>query len=655
MNRKRYEYYVGDFETSVYEGQTKTEVWASAIVKLGCEDVHIFNSIDETWDYLTSLKKHIIVYYHNLKFDGEFWLYYLLVKKKYKQACTISNSNELDISFHEDNDMNNNTIKYCVSDMGQWYSITAKIGGYFIEFRDSLKLLPFSVSRIGTSFKTKHQKLDIEYTGYRYAGCTITDEEKSYIKNDVLVVKEALEIMFSQGHKQLTIGSCCLKEFINIITKEEYRTYFPDLYTIDIDKELYGSSNADEYIRKSYKGGWCYLVKGKENTIKQNGFTADVNSLYPSVMSSQSGNYYPVGKPTFWKGDIPLFLKKLNTSRWYYFVRIRTKFYLKKNKLPTIQIKGNLLYRSNEWLETSDIYNKKDGKYYDKYINSDNQVTDAKVTLTLTCIDFLLMQEHYDLVDLEILDGCFFSTLKGVFDDYINKYKKIKQESKGAVRELAKLFLNNLYGKLASSIKSSFKYFFEKEGMLASVIVPKYDKQAGYIAAGSAITSYARFFTITAAQKNYYGADKAGFCYADTDSIHCDISPSEVRGIITHPTDFCCWKMESCWDEAIFVRQKTYVEHITHEDLEVIEKPYYNVKCAGMPDTCKRLFVISIEGVQDEQDTKILKKAGEEGKKFIATKRAINDFKIGLLVPCKLMPRKIEGGVVLQETTYEMR
>ena len=655
MNHKKYEYYVGDFETTVYEGQTKTEVWASAIVQLGSEDVLIFNSIDETWEYLTSLKKHIIVYYHNLKFDGEFWLYYLLIRKKYKQACTISNTNALDITFHEDEDMENNTIKYCVSDMGQWYSITVKIGGYFIEFRDSLKLLPFSVSRIGSSFKTKHQKLDIEYTGYRYAGCTITDEEKSYIKNDVLVVKEGLEVAFSQGHRELTIGSCCLKEFINITTKQEYRVFFPDLYTIEIDKELYGSSNADEYIRKSYKGGWCYLVKGKENTIKQNGFTADVNSLYPSVMHSQSGNYYPVGKPTFWQGNIPYFLKELDTTKYYYFIRIRTKFYIKKNKLPTIQIKGNLLYRSNEWLESSDIYNKNDGKYYDKYINSDNQITDAKVTLTLTCTDFLLMQEHYDLVDLEILDGCYFSSLKGVFDDYINKYKKIKQESKGAVRELAKLFLNNLYGKLASSVKSSFKYFFEKDGMLASVIVPKYDKQAGYIAAGSAITSYARFFTITAAQKNYYGVDKQGFCYADTDSIHCDIPPSQVNGITIHPTDFCCWKMESCWDEAVFVRQKTYVEHITHEDLEVIEKPYYNVKCAGMPDTCKRLFVISIEGVKDEEDTKILKKAGEEGQKFIATKRTINDFKIGLIVPCKLMPRKIEGGVVLQETTYEMR
>ena len=44
--------YVGDFETTVYEGQTNTEVWASAIVKLHTEDVTILTSIEDTFDYL---------------------------------------------------------------------------------------------------------------------------------------------------------------------------------------------------------------------------------------------------------------------------------------------------------------------------------------------------------------------------------------------------------------------------------------------------------------------------------------------------------------------------------------------------------------------------------------------------------------------------
>ena len=59
--------------------------------------------------------------------------------------------------------------------------------------------------------KTKHQKLEMEYKGFRYAGCPITDEEKKYIANDVLVVKEALEKMFSDGYNKLTIGACSMR------------------------------------------------------------------------------------------------------------------------------------------------------------------------------------------------------------------------------------------------------------------------------------------------------------------------------------------------------------------------------------------------------------------------------------------------------------
>ena len=77
---------MGDFETTVYKGQTDTEVWASACVELFTEDVHIFHSIGEQFDYFKSLNENLVVYYHNLKFDGAFWLSYLLVDLGYKQA-----------------------------------------------------------------------------------------------------------------------------------------------------------------------------------------------------------------------------------------------------------------------------------------------------------------------------------------------------------------------------------------------------------------------------------------------------------------------------------------------------------------------------------------------------------------------------------------
>lgn len=647
MRTSNNRYFVGDFETTVYEGQQDTEVWASACVELFSDDVHIHHSIGETFEYFKSLDSNIIVYYHNLKFDGSFWLSYFLVDLGFQQALDYSEDGTQ--RFLERTKMPNNTVTYSISGLGQWYRITVKVGGHYIEFRDSLKLLPFSVKRIGQSFATKHKKLDIEYKGFRYAGCEITEEEQRYIANDVLVIKEALEIMFSEGHKKLTIGSCCLHEYKKSIGTKKYEVMFPDLYQIPLSEE-YGSENAGEYIRNSYHGGWCYLVKGKENQIKHNGTTADVNSLYPSMMSSESGNPYPIGFPTFWKGDqIP---EEAMQQGKFYFVRFRTQFYIRPGKLPFIQVKNSLLYKMTEMLETSDVLNREDGKYYDSYYDFQGNLRKATLTLTMTMVDFKLFKEHYELVNFEILDGCYFDSKIGIFDDYINKYKEIKLNSKGAKRELAKLFLNNLYGKMASSPNSNFKIAYIKEDRsLGFNTIVANDKKPGYIAVGSAITSYARNFTIRAAQMNYHGIDQPGFIYADTDSIHCDLPPTEIKGINVHPKNFCCWKLESCWDEGYFIRQKTYVEHVTHEDCEPIDHPYYNVKCAGMPDHCKKLFLMSIEGPTEEQ----LANLSEEEQQFVSVKRTLEDFTIGLRVPGKLRPKRIRGGVLLTDTTYEMR
>lgn len=651
MRNRNNRYFVGDFETTVYKGQVNTEVWASACVEMFTEDVHIFHSIGEQFDYFVSLDSHIICYYHNLKFDGSFWLSYLMVDLGLKQATEKLSDNSEEIRFLPPKDMPNNTFTYSISSTGQWYRVTIKIHGKIIELRDSLKLLPFSVKKIGKSFGIKHEKLEMEYTGFRYAGCEITPDEQEYIKNDILVVKEALEIMFTEGHKKLTIGSCCLAEYKKSVGGKTYKKYFPQLYDIPIPSN-YGEKTAGDYIHNSYHGGWCYLAKGKERRIHPRGTTADVNSLYPSMMSSESGNMYPIGEPTFWNGNyIP---NEAVDGVHYYFVRFKTRFYLKPGMLPFIQIKNTLSYRPTEMLETSDRYNKDDGKYYTQYYDIDGNLQEAIVTLTMTMIDFKLFVEHYDLVDFEILDGCYFNAALGIFDEYIEKYKQIKIHSKGAKRELAKLFLNNLYGKMASSQQSNFKVAYIKEDKTIGFYTQlANDKEAGYIAVGSAITSYARNFTIRAAQQNYYGADKDGFIYADTDSIHCSLPPDQIKGIKLHPTDFCCWKLESTWDEGFFVRQKTYVEHVIAEDGEPIEEPYYNFKCAGMPERCKELFIKSMKGEQPQGEER--DKYTKEELQFLETKRTINDFNIGLKVPGKLLPKRIRGGVLLVDTTYEMR
>lgn len=636
---------VGDFETTVYSGQTRTDVWASALTEIGKGDeVEIFGSIDETYSWIKKQRCNLVIYYHNLKFDSSFWLDYLLKVKKFQVA---GDRVEIDgqsptFTWNEKWEMPNNTLRCLISSQGQYYTILLKIGGHIVELRDSYKLMPMSVKAMGDAFKTKHRKLEIEYEGVRYPGCPISEQEKQYLANDVLVVKEALEQMFRDGHKKLTIGSCCLEEFKSWFTKKEWNFYFPDVSKIELDSEIFGSSDVDEYIRKSYKGGWCYVEKNKKGKILHNGLTVDVNSLYPSVMHSESGCRYPIGLPVFWRGDIPCEATQFDRL---YFVRFRCTFKIKKGYLPFVQIKSDLKYNPRECLETSDIYNfitKKFSPYYTD-LNGNPQATWPE--LTMSQVDFELFQEHYHVEHLKILDGCYFETIVGIFDGYLDKYKKIKMTSTGGLRTEAKLFSNNLYGKLASGKISSFKvpYVTDNQEQVYFETFTEFNREPVYIPAGAMVTSWARNFTIRHAQMNYYGGDKPGFAYADTDSLHIDgLAEDELINIDIHPTNYCCWKIESHWDEAIFARQKGYIE--------VLDDGTYDVKCAGMGDKPKALLIESMTGTINPQI-----KHKEKELEWIKTRRTLEDFKAGLEIPGNLKAKRINGGILLTEQPFKMR
>lgn len=696
--KKKIHKYIGDFETTVYDGQTNTQVWASAIADMESDNVFVLHSIDETYEWCKKQKGTIRIYYHNLSFDGCFWLYYLTERLDFKQAFdSTSDEDKLDGKWRKTKDLKSREYILNMSDKGMWYSLTFKIGRTTVELYDSYKLLPFSVKAIGKAFQTKHRKLDMDYEGFRYPGCEITEKEREYIINDVLVVKEALQIMFEQGHDKMTIGACCLGEYKNIIKKmcfrlygkakptdEEswFRKFFPDITKIKVplsysttllEKSGEVDFNADTYIRKSYAGGWCYVVPEKANTIIKGGLTADVNSLYPSAMHSESGNKYPYGKPTFWKGNrVP---EIAYNSDKYFFVRIRCRFYLKEGFLPFIHIRNDYRYRGNMNLTTSDVYNPKTGKY-ERFTKGKYGMEDTICTMTLTCTDFELFLRHYRVEDFEILDGCYFNAKVGLFDGYINKYAEIKKNSKGALRTLAKLFLNNLYGKFATSTDSSFKVpYTNDEGLVRFRTVLANDKTVGYIPVGSAITSYARYFTITHAQENYHGPNERGFIYADTDSIHCDLTKEELVNIKVHPTNFNCWKLETYWDKAIFVRQKTYIEHVTHEDEEELEeeKRFYLIKGAGLPSIANGYLNCALQNkdirheygdkdvpesvlVLPKTNTGDIKKLDDATKEWILSGKDLTDYCVGMVIPSgNLKSSFIKGGKLLIDKEYIMR
>lgn len=624
-------FFAADFETTVFENQESTEVWAAGIAELNSEEINIFNSIDAFFDYLSSQKSNCIVYFHNLKFDGSFILYYLMFKRKFFHAMGRDENGK---EIYTNRVMPANSFKYIISDSGLWYSITCKIKGKIIQFRDSYKLIPFTIEKIANDFNTSVKKLEIEYEGRRAAGEELTKKEIEYLKNDVIILKEALEKMQKNDALKITIGAACISEFKKIMGIHDYEFLFPDLTKFKIDPDVYGAETAEEYVRKSYRGGYCYLVPQKAGKIHKNGITLDVNSLYPDEMDKKP---MPVGYPKFYKGLPPENMRKDK----YTFIRIKAKFDLKKGYLPTIQIKKQLRFVPNEYLKTSDFFDPITKKYYDHYKIND-EVFDTSVILTLTETDFEIMKEHYNFKYLEILDSCTFSTMTGIFSQYISKYRRIKENAKtDSERTLAKLFLNNLAGKMATNWKADYKVINQKEENKISFSSRIHSRnEVVFIPIGAAITAYARKKTIGAAQANYHGSSKPGFIYSDTDSIHCDLPEDEIKGVEIHNSDFGKWKIECRWKEAKFLRQKTYVE---------IENNNIIIKAAGMPKKSKELFIRSYEG-----KTKPLKKFTDEENKFISKKRTLKDFKFGLQIPGKLLPVRIPGGTVLRKTKFEL-
>ena len=626
MKKRSFIRVAADFETTSYKGQTTTEVWAAAFTTVGIEKVLVCNSIEAFFSGIRKYVGNVQVYFHNLKFDGHFILDYFI--RNYEQA--IENN-----EFLPEKHMRNATFKYLISDMGQWYYIIWKIDGRIIEFRDSYKILPFSLKKLGKDFKTKHQKTAIEYRGIRKSGENIKEDEMEYIRNDVLVLSEALYIFFSQGHTGLTIGSCCLSEFKQTIGNERiYSMLFPDL------REYYiGDETVEGFIRRAYRGGWCYLNPAYAKRELGCGVTYDVNSLYPYVMLSESNNKYPIGLPYVWEGDtIPS--KALDK---FYYVRIRASFDIKPNKLPFVQVKHNPVYRGNEMLTTSRIKGN-DGRYYSHYtIKGTDEIKAAQIELTFCKPEFELFLQHYD-ADYTIIKGCYFDQTDGIFDEYLTKYRHIKENSEGAIRTTAKLFSNNLYGKMAASDFSSYKICSLEKNALAFRTVEAHEKTPGYIPIGAAITAYARRHTIRAAQANFLR-----FVYADTDSIHCVGAPDDVVGVEKHSSKYGAFKLESEWDVGYFARQKTYIEAKYDGD-----RLLYDIKCAGMPQHSKDLLAWSLGGLTEEEKQAI-KLENDAERMFVSVPRNLTDFDVGLVVPGKLIPKRLPGGIVLEDTFFEMR
>lgn len=548
--------YVADFETTTDENDVR--VWAYGISKIGSDDSFRWGkTIDEFMEW-TNNSGNPIVYFHNLSFDGEFIIYWLLT-----HGYTHS-----DVKADK-------TFSVIISDQGgvfyQIEVIHKRMNKKYdkVTFRDSLKKLPFTVKKIAKDFKLEIMKGEIDYNKERPEGYDPDENELAYLKNDCEIVSKALHIQFQQNLTKMTIGSDAMSSFKEMIGKVEFKRNFPKF-----------PYNLDQQLRQAYKGGFTYLKDDFKGIDVGDGLVFDVNSLYPSVMYDC---LMPFGIPRFYKGEYkhdelyPLYIQQLTCT-----------FRIKPDHIPTIQLKNNLRFKSTEYLKESGS---------------------EEVLLTLTSVDLKLFFDHYDVQDITWICGWKFGGSTGIFKEYIDYWMEIKENSTGAIRLLAKLMLNNLYGKFGTNPDMTGKYPVLHDGHVKYLTKETEIKDPVYIPIAAFTTAYAREKTIRSAQALYHR-----FIYADTDSLHL-IGTEIPENLQIHPTKLGWWDHESTFTKARFIKPKTYVEYVDDK---------LKVTCAGMPDTVKN-------------------------------KVTYESFHVGFTSYGKLIPKHVAGGIMLKDTEFTIR
>lgn len=536
--------------------------------------------IDSFINYCSLINESSSFYFHNLKFDGEFIIHYLLT-----HGFVHVNEKKLGV----------NQFSTIISDLNVFYCIKVKFKEeVIISFFDSLKLLNFSVEEVTKAFNLSIKKLEIDYKAKREKGHKITDEEKEYLKHDVMIMSLALEKMFEMKITRMTIASNAMNFFKDTISKKRFEEWFkPPLY----DKDL----------RQAYKGGFTYLneiYRGKE--VKE-GIVLDVNSLYPSVM------YYspmPYGEGIYFDGKyVPDKLYNL------YIQNITCQFRIKKDMIPTIQIKNNLSFVPTEYLSSSN---------------------GESINLTLTNVDLKLFLEHYDIYDVSYNWGWKYKSSTKIFKRYIDYWNELKvkatKEGNKPLRTIAKLMLNSLYGKFAASPEGRSKIPYLDNNIVKYKLSELEERTAYYLPISIFITSWARDKTIRSAQAVYHR-----FIYADTDSLHLE-GTDIPENLLISDTELGKWKIESTFKRGKYLRQKCYIEDVVTpvdeiekfkkenpECLHLVSKDsIINIVCAGMPKGCYKNVTWE-------------------------------NFDYGSVFDGKLGVKHTDGGIVLVDTTFTIK
>lgn len=679
-NLKSTEYYVADFETSsTDETDDEVFVYATGLMKVNDNrnilyyNNNIENFVKDLYKMETSTS---IIYFHNLSFDIEFLLNYLVNKQGFKQVVNSYEENEEGQTIKsEKRELKQSKTFEIIYANGTFYQVTLNL--YYdkfidgkkektcmkqIIFKDSYKIASFPLVKIAKDFLgITIPKDGINHHFIRRRNYLLNSEEMKYLYDDVKILKDFINLILIQGINvnsnykviidKMTIASQSLNEFKHLmyesfkdgsyVSCEAFKNF--DNAEIKGNKESAKNLNnlfesvfpqislqLDSFIRRSYFGGIVYknseLVDTLEGDIS--GLVYDVNSLYPSVMRAR---LLPYGLPLSFNGD---YNKSDIDKKEYplYFQEIRVKkFHIKHGFIPNIQIRNSQNFNGTVYAKSN------------KYIDFDGLEKYEECNFVFSNIQLEYFLKSYDVEGLDYIRGIAFKGSYGIFDRYIDTFMEMKKNGKGAIRATAKLFLNSLYGKFGMNPIKEEKIIDYQENTFSTISTDNdgnkldYLDKGVFIAMASFITSYAREVLLTSIEKVY---DR--FLYCDTDSIH--ITGYEIPNITIHDKNLGAWKLEGKFTKAKYIGAKRYAEYIDNK---------WDIKCCGLSRDIMEKITMDIfeccEFTPKEIKKNIDKLFTKDDIFYYKDKECTKKVK-GLVRSKK--KKYVKGGIVIKEQPY---
>lgn len=480
-----------------------------------------------------------LIYFHNLNYDVQNLIQYMVDHEDKFSGIKICNSNN------------------------SWYSLKFVYRECCFELRDSFKLYAQPLKALATLVGWDKLTEEATYSWFDLNNKEKFDDELEYFIFDINILVHVLEMHFDKfAHQriELTAPGYAEKELKKCVREDDKqrkvqkkKPYYSKIFNTHI------KDDEEQYLRRAYYGGFVYANHHLINQKLKRGITADVNSLYPSVMLNRNyPNIYShreLSEQEFNsldKSDLETFaIVKIQIS----------KLSLKKNGVP--------------------CFPKKAGFGVPKDILSLNDLLgfgETVANINLTLLDLYHIEQNYDIKYCFVNGIIFDEKMERPFTTFVLKHKKEKED---AVRRgdmvsklIAKMMLNSCYGKFAQRQIEEDEYLIKDVNGLPAIQraskLHDEDAKRHNILLGVYVTAFARDVLLNAIEK-IQKSDLAEFWYCDTDSVHFGYKgekdyikdASEILQDIGIPFDtaeFGKWKDEQYMEEAKYLGSKRYWE-----------------------------------------------------------------------------------------------